>query len=326
MEINIENTKLNNFKLDKVNLTIMQRLNENSKCSLQELSSELNISKPSVKNRVEYLKNEKILLKSTLVLNFDNLGYEAWIIYLKTQDHYENKDFYKKLNLDNIVEIISLYGDYSLYIKFIIKNQNEKEKIITNILEKINVKNYLYQKVNFYDIIPAKKFIDEKKDMISNPHKLNLTKLDLNILRLLSKNPQISNIEIAKELNESFQKISYHVRDLYRSRTILISPYFSNIFLFNMLSYMITFDLKDKEIKEKFVNFLIMYKNTNGVSVFEGKTDIMCIFISKSLFEFHEFFEVISKKFPNKINEFNISLIQTQYYMKHFPSCIEKFI
>ena len=323
MEFNISKIETNNIKLDKQNLFILQKLNENSRCSLQELSSKLNLSKPAVSNRIEQLKKEKILLNPMIVINFNNLDYTAWSIYLKTTIHYENKDFYKKLNLENIVEVIGLYGEYSIYIKFITKTEAEKDKIITNIIKTLEVKDYQYYKVNSYDIIPAKKYIDEKKLNILTPYKLNITKLDLDILKLIANNPEISNIEISKKLQVSFQKISYHIKNLFVSRTILLSCYFSNIFLFNMLSYMIMFDLKDKEIKNSFSNFLLSYNNTNGVSIFEGKEDIMCIFISKSLFDFHEFFDIISKKYPGKINKFNISLIQTQFYMNHFPTCIK---
>jgi Lrp/AsnC family transcriptional regulator for asnA, asnC and gidA len=63
------------MKLDKSDLRIIQILNDDARSSYTTMAKELGITSTAVQQRVKRLFDEGIIKKSTIVLNYDALGY-----------------------------------------------------------------------------------------------------------------------------------------------------------------------------------------------------------------------------------------------------------
>ena len=64
------------MKLDKTDLSIIRMLNDDARCSYTTMAKELGITSTAVQQRVKRLFDEGIIKKSTIVLNYDALGYK----------------------------------------------------------------------------------------------------------------------------------------------------------------------------------------------------------------------------------------------------------
>jgi len=63
------------MKLDKSDLRIIQILNDDARSSYTTMAKELGITSTAVQQRVKRLFDEGIIRKSTIVLNYEALGY-----------------------------------------------------------------------------------------------------------------------------------------------------------------------------------------------------------------------------------------------------------
>ncbi len=63
------------MKLDKTDLRIIEILNDDARCSYTTMAKDLGITSTAVQQRVKRLFDENIIKKSTIVLNYDALGF-----------------------------------------------------------------------------------------------------------------------------------------------------------------------------------------------------------------------------------------------------------
>ncbi|MGB0429008.1 MAG: Lrp/AsnC family transcriptional regulator [Bacteroidia bacterium] len=64
------------MKLDKNDLRIIELLNQDARCSYTTMAKDLGITSTAVQQRVKRLFDDGIIKKSTIVLNYEALGYK----------------------------------------------------------------------------------------------------------------------------------------------------------------------------------------------------------------------------------------------------------
>jgi len=104
--------------LDEIDKKILNRLRQNGRISLKELSSEVFLTMPAVSARIEKLEKEGLIRGYHASVDMEKLGYgiKAFIlITVKPEDH---KQFYEFARGEKyILECSHITGNYSMILK-----------------------------------------------------------------------------------------------------------------------------------------------------------------------------------------------------------------
>ena len=118
------------FKLDKVNLAILNSLVNEKKINYSKLGKQLGLSHVSIKNRFENLIEKKII-KHSILINFSKLDYKIGLILLEVDSDALKHllEIYQKC--PRVIHYFELIGQYNLVLMFF----GESEKTFQTILK-----------------------------------------------------------------------------------------------------------------------------------------------------------------------------------------------
>ena len=104
--------------LDEVDKKILNRLRQNGRISLKELSAEVFLTMPAVSARIEKLEREGYIKGYHAEVNLEKLGYGIKAFILITVKPEDNKKFYEFVRGERcILECNHITGNYSMILK-----------------------------------------------------------------------------------------------------------------------------------------------------------------------------------------------------------------
>ena len=104
--------------LDEVDKKILNRLRQNGRISLKELSSEVFLTMPAVSARIEKLEREGYIKGYHAEVDLEKLGYGIKAFILITVKPEDNKKFYEFVRGERcILECNHITGNYSMILK-----------------------------------------------------------------------------------------------------------------------------------------------------------------------------------------------------------------
>ena len=104
--------------LDEVDKKILNRLRQNGRISLKELSAEVFLTMPAVSARIEKLEREGYIKGYHAEVNLEKLGYGIKAFILITVKPEDNKKFYEFVREERcILECSNITGNYSMILK-----------------------------------------------------------------------------------------------------------------------------------------------------------------------------------------------------------------
>ena len=104
--------------LDEVDKKILNRLRQNGRISLKELSSEVFLTMPAVSARIEKLEREGYIKGYHAEVDLEKLGYGIKAFILITVKPEDNKKFYEFVREERcILECSHITGNYSMILK-----------------------------------------------------------------------------------------------------------------------------------------------------------------------------------------------------------------
>lgn len=117
--------------LDKIDFLVLQKLIEDGRASFSAIARDTNLTDVAIKKRVERLKRRGIIKSITANLNYKVLGFENPILVQLRTEIGKNKEVLKKLNeMDSIIELSQVLGEYNIIAKLIIPSLDNAEKMI----------------------------------------------------------------------------------------------------------------------------------------------------------------------------------------------------
>lgn len=125
--------------IDDLDRAILNRLQEDSRISFQEIARELIVSGGTIHVRVNKMKEEGIIQGSKLVIDFQKLGLEVTSfvgINLASAGDYPSA--LKKLKkFPEITEVHYTTGNYSMFVKVVTKSTKDLHHFLTEKLQPI---------------------------------------------------------------------------------------------------------------------------------------------------------------------------------------------
>lgn len=120
--------------LDKIDLVIIKNLLKDGRASFSSIAKQIGLTDVAVKKRVESLKRKGVIGSINANLNLKVLGFENPIYVQIRSEIGKNKDLVKKLNeLDYIVELYQVLGEYNLLAKIVVTDLSTAESVITGL-------------------------------------------------------------------------------------------------------------------------------------------------------------------------------------------------
>jgi DNA-binding Lrp family transcriptional regulator len=121
-------------KLDKIDHIILEELMQDGRASFSAIARETKLTDVAIKKRVESLKRRNIISGISVDLNYKSLGYENPIFVQIRSEVSKNKDIIKKLNnMDFVLELYQILGEYNLIAKLIVPSLETAEKFISQL-------------------------------------------------------------------------------------------------------------------------------------------------------------------------------------------------
>lgn len=121
--------------LDHLDLKILRTLQQNGRTKRNELAEKVDLSVPSVSERLKKLEDNKIIEGYYTKVNRQAFGYDILAFILVMMDsskHY--KDLIKHVEKNpNILECYSVLGEGSHLLKVCVKNTEALEKLLSEI-------------------------------------------------------------------------------------------------------------------------------------------------------------------------------------------------
>lgn len=122
------------MKLDEIDVMILSELEKNSRLSIRELSKRINLSPPSVTERVKRLEDNGVIEGYTISINKKKLGLSIDCIIKVTMRNGEYEKF--KNFIKNYIRSEWCYriaGDGCFLVKLSVKDLNEIEEFINEV-------------------------------------------------------------------------------------------------------------------------------------------------------------------------------------------------
>ncbi len=128
------------FKLDEYDKRLLHELDQNARSSLIELSKKVGLSPDAIRNRIQKMVENKVILAFTPIYNPPALGYPT-INYVFISLYNPNEKQEKELiaflqSHKNITYIASLIGKWDFILDIMAQNPGEFDKILKEIRQK----------------------------------------------------------------------------------------------------------------------------------------------------------------------------------------------
>jgi Lrp/AsnC family transcriptional regulator, leucine-responsive regulatory protein len=216
-----------NEELDLKDKKILYELDKNARISYAQLGKKVGLSSEVVYYRIKRLEEKKIILQYQTAVNYSKLGLIHFKICLRFNgiSLKDEEELYRSLKeIQEIIWIAKCRGDWDCILSCTVKDVIEMDKIKDKILSIVNPvisQKSISMLSNLWSF--PRRYLDNKKEesIFSIGGEIpELDELDLEILRILSKDARKSVVDIVKETNSTVKIITGRIKKLLKTRTI----------------------------------------------------------------------------------------------------------
>lgn len=228
-KIEQKNKNEDKVKLDLKDRKLLRELDRNSRQSNSEIGKKIRLNKNTINYKIKRLENGRVLLGYYAVIDNSKLGYFSFRIYLKffNTNLEDEERVIKWLKEDERVGVVAkVESVYDLDFMIWVKNVYEFDRFWLEFKKKFR-KHFWDEKVDVFTSVYhfKRKYLIEEKvhedyEFIGENILIEYDELDLNILRLLSKNARMPLIDIADKLKTPPRTIAFRINRLEKSRVI----------------------------------------------------------------------------------------------------------
>ena len=111
------------MKLDKIDITIMEMLKKDARTSFREIARKLDVSPDTISNRFERLKEQGIIINSTVIINPTKIGYSFISRFgIDVKPAYSSQVLEEIIKIPSVIVASKLVGKYDLISSIVVKN------------------------------------------------------------------------------------------------------------------------------------------------------------------------------------------------------------
>lgn len=305
---------------------ILGALDGNSRMSVSRLARGLNLSKDGVNYRLKRLEGEEIITKYFAEVDVSKLG----LIMGKVAMQFQNADKQKEDEIFNFLKsqpkvgwVIFCSGRWDCVFVAYVKDNYEFKELIDVLVEKygehILAKEFLlmseYYVVNRKWLLTKHESYERAISKIGGKINKSVDELDIEIIKILTKNCRTPIIEIAKKLNVSSSLIINRIRELENKKVIQnyyvglnlekVKKEFCKSFIY-LRNY-------SKEERKKLEIYCLSHPNVTAITNLIGQWEMELEMEVDNFDEFHRIMNGIKEKFKNIVRSYEAIVITREY-------------
>lgn len=123
-----------NSQIDPLDRRILHELTKNARMPIVQLAKKMKISNSLAHQRIQKLKDNKVIDKAVYLLNPETLGYETYaftqVMLESAKMHTRVQDELRKI--PEIVECANIAGRYAILVKIFARNNQHLRDVIYN--------------------------------------------------------------------------------------------------------------------------------------------------------------------------------------------------
>lgn len=337
-------TSKEQVKIDLTDKKILFLLSHNARFSYSTIAKHVNLSREAVKQRIQKLLKNNVLLGFQALVDVSKLGYSSYHLFVQLRNPKKEVEemFVKELLADkNLNALLNYHGRYDFEISYILKDINKlneklkvlpsseiKEQAVCIMLNNIVSKTY---PTCMYDFKLELKKVGRDGSFHGSFNKkkakdVKIDSTDYHLLSLISDNARITMVDLAAKLKLSVDAAIYRVRKMIESNIILQFRPIINYAALGHSVYCLFFKFKnfnkDKEIK--FNYYVKQSKNFLWSAHCIGPFNNISYIIVKDTFQFHNVINEIREQFYGIIDSYESMLSFAEFKYTYFPEGLSK--
>ena len=332
----------NSIKIDKKDLQILKLLGENCRFQLSTLARALNLSKDTVRNRIGALEEKKIITHYNTIINPRALGFSKFQILIKFKNNATNIPLLaEKLKKHKSLSFMnSLIGKYDLHLIIDTKNIFTFDKTKSEILEILKGTIQSHTVLTFFGDIKHTNLIPETEmelkvnrsldtsfsslfsssfEVEQDPPNHSLDSLDMEIIKILTKNPKETLVQMSELLKYNRETIKQRITKLIKSKVIMNFGANTSFEMFDYTTYFILIkinkDFSELELKNSFRRI----PNIFYCAKTQGEYSLITYVLSKSPTQLKETIKKIKTSLEDIITDIDILIFDELFLYKQLP-------
>jgi DNA-binding Lrp family transcriptional regulator len=322
------------LSLDIKDKKILSLLSLDSRESKNVLAKKVGLSRDAVKYRINNYEKIGLIQGYKTLVNLKKFEYSAYHIFIKLNNPLKEKELLlinRIKKLPYVRAILKMIGRFDLEIAFIARDIAELDKNITEILNLSRdfLQDYelLILSKNIVSKVFPDSFIKVEPPLVKQEFAPTLPdKKDIEILNLISENANLPLFQIADKLKISADSVSYRIKNMRNSGTILkfIPAINYNVIDYNLQILLLNIKNLNKETEEKFENFIKNNKSALWVVKTIGKFNYLIYILVREIEETQDTIANLKSNFPEQIASCETFVAIEEYKYLYFPSDLFK--
>jgi DNA-binding Lrp family transcriptional regulator len=272
-------------RLDKIDVKILNALRNDARISLKNISVKCRVSKQTALYRINRLVENKVIKGFHAKIDYAKLGYSIYYAFMQTRYIEDEEAFIKDLSkIQGCIVIMKSIAQYSYDVKIITKDLYLTFKELEDFFNKKKI-------VTSHFIVRR---LEKAKE------NLEIDETDKKIIKILSLDCRLSDLELARKLGMSYDIVHARVKSLIKRK------------IFEKFMTVINFDA------EGFLYYSILLKfsddHLDKLPMFESALGMEPLVVEKfkCIGEYGYIFEIVDNNFLS-IND-KINKIRSQFY------------
>jgi Lrp/AsnC family transcriptional regulator, leucine-responsive regulatory protein len=315
------------IKLTKADNIILSNISHNPRILEKELARKCNLSKDSIRYRINRLEKLKVILGYGAFIDYSVLGYNSFKFYMRLNATVEEKE---KLRLflekeRNVFALFESHGNWDIAMVVFTKNRQEYYDLENKLLSEFGKLIVSRRFCSMLDavILSNNLLHDNKKIEERNIWGASLIEdideKDKILINSLHSNSKESLVNLSEKVGLSIDAVSKRIKKLKIKKII---PFFTTDIDYNKLGfekYKLFIYVKNysPEIENKIFDFLKYKKNTVNIIRILGPWKLEVEFLIKEHSEFEKILSELQKEFSGTIQRLDFSIVRNETL---FPS------
>lgn len=295
-------------KVDKLDLQILEHLDQNVRAGAKQIGQELKVQRQVVDYRMRRLETNGSIIGYRMLANLSKLGFQYYRLHIKliSCTKKEKTDFFNFLiNHPKTVWIVECDGKYDGLVGINTLNSREWQDLLFTVQNKYAAL-FLYSDfvTPLEIIVPSRDFLGNKKlrnikgAIVDHSFQEEISEIDKRIINELALDGRQTVLSLAQKINESPEKVNYHVKQILKKGLL-----FSNIqFGYPVLQYELYKTLlylknPDRQCIEELKKFARSYPRIWDIVETQGKWQLELDIESKGHDDYYHIMDSISEKF-----------------------------
>jgi len=309
---------------------IIHILSNNSKTTTKEISKEIKTTQQNVSYLITKLEEKKIIQSYKILIDSSKFGFNNFCVFLKLKKYSKSElnVFISSLKrYEEVCCIDTLFGNYDLFLKFIVPNPSHFNKILNQILieneEKIFDYKILTQVVLYsfpHNFLSKKQY--EKKIIISGDREyISTNEIEKKILNYLNDGTKVNFAKMAQKLNTTSKTIISKIKTLENKKIIKGYSINTNHKNLNLERYYLFLKFHIKELQEdsKFQKFIENSPNIIEFLKIFGEWDRILIIEVNNSEEFKKILFKLKEEFSESIKDYDFLESEEIKLWKYLP-------